>query len=57
MNVPEVKEAAITLLEKEIDYLANAIENPERPFIAILGGAKVTGKIEAIEALLSKVDK
>ena len=45
------------LLEKEIDYLSNAIENPQRPFIAILGGAKVSGKIEVIEALLSKVDK
>jgi phosphoglycerate kinase len=44
------------LLEKEIDYLANAIENPKRPFVAILGGAKVAGKIEVIEALLSKVD-
>jgi phosphoglycerate kinase len=45
------------LLEKEIDYLANAIENPDRPFIAILGGAKVSGKIDVIEALLGKVDK
>ena len=45
------------LLEKEISYLANTIESPERPFVAILGGAKVTGKIEVIEALLSKVDK
>lgn len=45
------------LLEKEIDYLATAIEEPEHPFIAILGGAKVSGKIEVIEALLSKVDK
>jgi len=45
------------LLEKEIDYLSNAIENPEKPFFAILGGAKVTGKIEVIETLLSKVDK
>lgn len=45
------------LLEKEIDYLANAIETPETPFVAILGGAKVTGKIEVIEALLGKVDK
>jgi phosphoglycerate kinase len=45
------------LLEKEIDYLANMIENPERPFVAILGGAKVAGKIEVIEALLGKVDK
>lgn len=45
------------LLEKEIDYLANAIESPERPFVAILGGAKVSDKIKVIEALLSKVDK
>ncbi|MEM9954257.1 MAG: phosphoglycerate kinase [Chloroflexota bacterium] len=44
------------LLEKEIDYLANAIENPEKPFVAILGGAKVAGKIDVIQALLSKVD-
>lgn len=45
------------LLEKEINYLANAIENPVHPFIAILGGAKVSGKIDVIEALLDKVDK
>ncbi|MEO1441198.1 MAG: phosphoglycerate kinase, partial [Chloroflexota bacterium] len=44
------------LLEKEIDYLANTIEDPKRPFIAILGGAKVSDKIGVIEALLSKVD-
>ena len=45
------------LLEKEIDYLANTIESPEKPFVAILGGAKVAGKIDVIEALLGKVDK
>jgi len=45
------------LLEKEIDYLSNTIENPERPFVAILGGAKVAGKIDVIEALIGKVDK
>ncbi|PJF38447.1 MAG: phosphoglycerate kinase, partial [Phototrophicales bacterium] len=45
------------LLEKEIDYLANTIENPQRPFIAILGGAKVSDKIQVIEALLNKVNK
>lgn len=45
------------LLVKEIDYLDNAIENPEQPFVAILGGAKVAGKIDVIEALLGKVDK
>lgn len=44
------------LLEKELDYLATALEAPRRPFIAILGGAKVSGKIDVIEALLSKVD-
>ncbi|MFN8565778.1 MAG: phosphoglycerate kinase, partial [Anaerolineae bacterium] len=44
------------LMEKEIDYLATAIENPKRPFVAILGGAKVSDKIAVIEALLSKVD-
>jgi phosphoglycerate kinase len=44
------------LLEKEIDYLATAIESPKRPFIAILGGAKVSDKIAVIEALLGKVD-
>lgn len=45
------------LLEKEIDYLANAIESPERPFVAILGGAKVSDKIKVIESLIGKVDK
>lgn len=44
------------LMEKEIDYLATALENPKRPFVAILGGAKVSDKIAVIEALLSKVD-
>lgn len=45
------------LMEKEIDYLATTIEAPKRPFVAILGGAKVSDKIAVIEALLSKVDK
>ena len=44
------------LLEKEIDYLANALEQPRRPFVAILGGAKISGKIDVIDALLGKVD-
>lgn len=44
------------LMEKEIDYLATAIEDPQRPFLAILGGAKVSDKIAVIEALLTKVD-
>ena len=45
------------LLEKEIDYLATALEKPRRPFVAIIGGAKVSGKIDVIEALLGKVDR
>ena len=53
----ELEAVAGFLLEKEINYLANTIENPEKPFVAILGGAKVAGKIDVIEALLSKVDK
>lgn len=45
------------LLENEINYLATALEDPQRPFVAILGGAKVSGKIDVIETLLGKVDK
>ncbi len=45
------------LLENEINYLATALEDPKRPFVAILGGAKVSGKIDVISALLGKVDK
>ncbi len=44
------------LMEKELAYLGGALENPRRPFIAILGGSKISGKIDVIEALLPKVD-
>ena len=44
------------LMEKELEYLGSALENPKRAFIAILGGAKISDKIGVIEALLSKVD-
>ena len=44
------------LMQKEIDFLGNAVNNPTRPFVAILGGAKVSSKISVIENLLDKVD-
>jgi 3-phosphoglycerate kinase len=44
------------LIQKELKYLGDAISNPQRPFVAILGGAKVSDKIQVIEALLPKVD-
>lgn len=44
------------LMQKELDYLGSALEKPHRPFIAILGGSKISGKIDVIEALLPKVD-
>jgi phosphoglycerate kinase len=45
------------LMEKELEYLSSAVNNPVRPFVAILGGAKISDKIGVIEALLQKVDK
>ena len=44
------------LIEKEVEFLGNAVENPERPFVAIMGGAKVGDKIPVIENLIKKVD-
>jgi phosphoglycerate kinase len=49
--------AAGFLMEKELRYLGGALESPQRPFIAILGGAKISDKIEVIENLLGKVDR
>ncbi len=45
------------LMQKELDYLGKALENPSRPFVAILGGAKISGKIDVISQLLPKVDR
>ncbi|HEY9647413.1 MAG TPA: phosphoglycerate kinase, partial [Chroococcidiopsis sp.] len=45
------------LIDKELQYLQNAIENPQRPLAAIIGGSKVSSKITVIETLLDKVDK
>ncbi len=44
------------LLEKELEYLGSAVENPKRPFVAILGGAKVSDKLAVVRNLLTKVD-
>src|SRR3954464_15766232 len=50
------KSAAGLLMEKELEYLGKALQHPAKPFVAILGGAKVSDKIAVIENLLSKVD-
>ena len=55
-NMPG-KAAAGFLMEKEIKFLGDAVDNPQRPFVAILGGAKVSDKIGVIDNLLDKADK
>ena len=55
-NMPG-KAAAGYLMQKEIKFLGDAVDNPERPFVAILGGAKVSDKIGVIDHLLDKADK
>ena len=58
VGVTEYVDTAVVgyLMQKEIDFLGNAVNNPERPFVAILGGAKVSSKISVINNLLDKVD-
>lgn len=48
--------AAGLLLQKELDYLGEAVANPRRPFVAIIGGAKISGKIDVVNSLLAKAD-
>jgi phosphoglycerate kinase len=45
------------LMERELRFLRDALQDPERPFVAILGGAKISGKIDVVEALLPRVDR
>jgi len=54
VNLPR---AAGYLLKKELDFLGEAVNKPVRPLVAIIGGSKISGKIDVIEALLPKVDK
>jgi phosphoglycerate kinase len=54
VNLPQ--RAAGYLMKKELDFLGQAVDTPKRPFVAIIGGAKVSGKIDVIESLLPKVD-
>ncbi len=51
------EKAAGFLLQKEIEYFHRSIDNPQRPLVAIVGGAKVSGKLEALQNMLNKVDK
>jgi len=57
-GVPERLKPAVAgfLMAKELEYLQTALADPARPFLAVLGGAKISGKIDVIEALLPKVD-
>ena len=53
----DLPRAAGYLLKKELDFLGGALDDPKRPFVSIIGGAKISGKIDVIKALLPKVDK
>ena len=58
VGVAQLVDTAVVgyLMQKEIDFLGNAVENPVRPFVAILGGAKVADKLNVISNLLEKCD-
>jgi len=57
-GVAHLRKPAVSgfLMEKELAYLGQALANPKRPFVAVMGGAKISGKIDLIEALLPRVD-
>ena len=59
VGVPHVLRPAVAgfLMQQELDYLGRALEQPARPFVAVLGGAKISGKIDVITALLGRVDR
>ena len=56
-GVAHAQRAAGYLMKKELDFLGDAVNAPKRPFVAIIGGAKVSGKIDVISSLLPKVDR
>ena len=56
-KTPRPRAAAGLLMEKELTYLGMALGEPERPFVAVIGGAKVSDKIEVIESMLGRVDR
>jgi 3-phosphoglycerate kinase len=58
-GVPSIIKPAVAgyLMRKELDYLGKAIADPKKPFVAILGGAKISGKIDVIKNLMPKVDR
>jgi len=58
-GVPRILKPAVAgfLMQKELDYLGRALEQPARPFVAVLGGSKISGKIDVITSLLSRVDR
>jgi len=57
VGTAHAQKASGSLMKKELDYLSVTLENPKRPFLAILGGAKVSDKIKIIMNLLDKVDE
>ncbi len=57
LQFPPERRVAGFLLKKEVNFFSKTLEKPDRPFLAVIGGSKVSGKLEAIENLINKVDK